>query len=89
MIRKFFAIAIFFATIMIASFGQHIVGREHIRLWAHQVQEQGPERLQTAWQTTDKALAALATQAGSEQLYHCTYSDLAWAQGFYNRQMSL
>ncbi len=83
MIRNFFGIAVFLITIAVASFGQHVFGRDDIIVWAHVVQEQGPERAQIAWKKTDAALAQLVTNAGEETFLSCTYDDLAWATHLY------
>lgn len=83
MIRNFFGIAVFCITIAIASFGQDIFGRNDIIVWAHAVQEQGPARVNVAWQKTDQALAQLVTNAGQETFLTCTYDDLAWATKIY------
>lgn len=83
MIRNFFSIAVFLATITVASFGQDVFGRNDIIAWASVVQEQGPERVYVAWKKTDAALAQLVTNAGQESFASCTYDDLAWARKVY------
>ena len=83
MIRKFVSVAIFLATISVASFGQDVFGRNDIVAWAHVVQEHGPEQAKLAWQRTDHALAQMVTNAGEETFLTCTYDDLGWAKKIY------
>ena len=82
MIRRLFALCVFSATVTLASFGQGVFGREHLIVWAHEVQAKGPKQAQIAWRETDKLLASLAPEAGSEYNY-CTFETLAWATHFY------
>ena len=82
MIRRLFALCIFSATVTFASFGQEVFGREHLINLAHEIQAKGPEHAEKAWHETDKLLASLAPEAGSERNY-CAIETLAWAKYLY------
>ncbi len=82
MIRRLFTLCVFSLTVTLASFGQQVFGREHLIVLAHRVQAEGPARARTAWHETDKMLAHLVPQAGSEDPY-CTPESLSWAIRLY------
>lgn len=82
MIRRLFALCIFSATVTFASFGQEVFGREHLIVLAHEIQAKGPAKAQKAWKETDKLLASLSPEAGSEHNY-CTFETLDWARQLY------
>lgn len=73
MIRKFLSVAIFTATITLASFGQDVFGRNDLIAWAYVIQEKGPQRVEIALQKTDEALAQLAPEAGGPQPAVCMF----------------
>lgn len=79
MIRRLFALCVFSLTVTVASFGQQVFGREHLIVLAHRIQAEGPGQARTAWHETDKMLAQLVPQAGSEDPY-CTFESLDWAK---------
>ena len=75
MIRKFFSLVLFIATVGTASFGQHLVGKDDIDRWAHQVRSEGPGHATIALQKTDQFLGNLSTQAGQGDVTTCTFAD--------------
>jgi len=83
MIRSFLSVAVFTATITLASFGQNIFGRNDIIHWAQVVQANGPHRAQVAWAKTDAALAQLAPDAGVETPQTCSFETLQWPMQLY------
>ena len=72
MIRKFFGMMLFIATILTASFGENIFGRSDIDHWAHAIGRHAPKQANVAMKKTDAFLGNLATQAGTEQSITCT-----------------
>lgn len=75
MIRKFFGMMIFIATILTASFGEHIFSRADIDHWATNIRQNGPGHAHVALQKTDDFIANLATQAGSGYQITCTLAN--------------
>jgi hypothetical protein len=71
MIRRFFSMMIFTATILTASFGQNIFGRQDIINWLHIVQQQAPRHAGQALAKTDVFLSHLAPSAGVELPDRC------------------
>lgn len=72
MIRKFCGMMVFVATVLTASFGQHLFGPQDLDRWASNVQEHGPEQARIALKKTDIFLGNLATQAGTGPVRTCT-----------------
>lgn len=65
MIRKFISLAVFIGTISLASFGQHIFGRQDIENLAIHIREKAPHQSRIALKKTDELLAQLVTESGS------------------------
>ena len=80
MIRRFFGMIIFTITILTASFGQNVFGREDIINWLQLVQQQAPKHAGQALAKTDVFLSHLAPSAGVEAPNKCTSDDMQWAQ---------
>lgn len=72
MIRKFFGMMLFIATILTASFGENIVGRSDIDRWATGIRQHAPAQASIALKKTDVTLAKLATHAGTGEQITCT-----------------
>ncbi len=79
MIRRLATMIVFISTVLLAAFGQHIFGREDIIRAADRMRQDGPHYVEVAWNRTDKALAALVPEAGTEVLSVCSFSSLEWA----------
>lgn len=84
MIRRFFLMSLFCATVNLAAFGQHIFGREDLIRWSHKLQAEAPAKAHEAMQKTDMMLASLAPDAGTATDSICTFDNLAWAEHFHN-----
>jgi formaldehyde-activating enzyme involved in methanogenesis len=83
MIRRFFTLLVFTATINLAAFGQHIFGRDDLIHWAHEVQKHGPAQAKIAWAKTDRVLASITPNAGSEKV-SCFFEDLQFPTKIYH-----
>jgi hypothetical protein len=82
MIRRFFGMIIFTATVLVASFGQNLFGRSDLVNWAHTVQKEGPKHASNALNKTDDFLSHLSPSAGIESPDSCT-PDIDWAKVLY------
>lgn len=83
MIRKFFGMMIFVATITLASFGQNIFGRSDIDHWAQAMQHQNAQSktgskagmAANALKKTDVFIQDIVTQSGSGPAMTCSFDD--------------
>lgn len=79
MIRRLFTLSVFTVTVILAAFGQSVFGREDIVKIAHQAKAEAPQHAQHIWHETDKFLATLEPEAGSNT-NSCTFEYLDWPQ---------
>jgi hypothetical protein len=80
MIRRILTMTIFTATVLLAAFGQDVFGRNHLISLADRARTDAPRHIEMAWNKTDKALAQLVTEAGTEPTSSiCSYDSLDWA----------
>jgi hypothetical protein len=83
MIRRFFGMVIFTTTILIASFGQNIFGRDDLITWMKTARVEAPRHASKAMERTDVFLSHLTPSAGSEASSVCTFDSLNDAQTIY------
>jgi hypothetical protein len=85
MIRRLITLMVFTSTVLLAVYGQHLFGRQHLIAWAHKVQTEGPTHAKIAWRQTDRILANLSPRAGNHDGYfaQCTLDDFAWTMQLY------
>jgi hypothetical protein len=83
MIRRFLGMIIFTTTILIASFGQNIFGRDDLISWMKTAQAEAPRHANRAMEQTDEFLSHLTPSAGSEADSVCTFETLEDAQTIY------